>query len=140
MNIKFSKNVEWLKPFIEGLELLVPIHRVSHVKGYKVKRGLTERAVASTIRCEKTKRYTINIKIKALVNKETEYRDEIIENLLIAVSHELAHIKEWKAKGKDHDEDHLQLEARILLHFAKKLNNNGIYNTSNTVKEAFSAK
>src|SRR5271170_6682546 len=101
MKTKFTSNVAWLKPFLIGLESLAPIHKLYSVKGYKVKKGLNELSVASTIK-HSSKKYTINIKTQGLVNKGKSYKDETIENLLIAFAHEIAHLVDF-----EHTQNHL---------------------------------
>jgi len=118
MKTKLTSNVSFLSPFLKGLGRIVPIERVSSVKGYRVTKGLTERQQASIIRHSQRK-YSINLKVQALKNKKYEY--PTLEQVLLDFSHELAHLIEWH-----HTPEHFRIQSKIMLHFAKQLRNNGI--------------
>ena len=115
--IKFTKNVEFLRPFIKGLGRKVPLRHLKYVRGYRVKKGFIERSDASILRYSK-KHYTINVLIEELVHRKHQHKT--IERALLHFAHELAHLREW-----EHTPKHFALQSEILLHFAtmlKKLN------------------
>lgn len=108
--IRFTKNVEFLRPFIKGLGRQVPLRHLKYVRGYRVKKGFIERSDASIIRYSK-KHYTINVLVEELVHRQHQYKT--IERALLHFAHELAHLREW-----EHTPAHFALQSKILLHFA----------------------
>ena len=48
-HVKFGKNLEWLKPFTESAHLLVPLKKLTLVKGFKVPLDLVERCEAACL-------------------------------------------------------------------------------------------
>jgi hypothetical protein len=66
MRTKFHKSVEWLRPFLESADSLVPIDRIKWVKGFSVARGKKSKADAYVHRFGNNKTFHITL--------ETEYR------------------------------------------------------------------
>lgn len=126
MKTKFTKHVEWLRPFFESAGDLVPIERVKSVQSFKVPRGKTEQTDAIIQRYGNNKTFSISIRthsqeivsvpdgdgIKAAVRHKRRY----ISPLLDSLAHELSHIKHW-----DHTPAHYELQVKIMLRFAKVL-------------------
>jgi len=132
MATKYSKSTLWLKQFIDLCDGLLPVDRILAVRAYYVpteKRMLTDACLLwdrggwynVTISLEKAKWKTLGNK-KFLKEKHTEAR---LGFILDSLAHELAHIK-----IKDHHPDHLILQSKILLRFAKHLKKLGIKDTS----------
>lgn len=127
MKTKLTKSVTFLEPFLKGLQPIIPMHKVSHIRGYRVAKGLNERGQASIIR-HSTKRYTINLKVEALVDGNKQHEYQTIEQILLDLAHELAHLKEWQ-----HTPEHFKLQAKVMLHFAKLLKVNDIKDHSRRI-------
>src|ERR1700679_2817310 len=94
MKTKLSKNVSFLAPFLKGLGKIVPISKVAYIRGYRVAKGLNEKADASIVRHSYSK-YSINLKTQALVNGNKLHKYETLEKVLLELAHELAHLKDW---------------------------------------------
>lgn len=128
-NTKYTKKVEWLRPFVESAKDLVPLKQITAVSGYRVKRGQIEQSYGSTVRQSKNK-YSINIKIYDLTPNGKDYKGSHIYMILDTLAHELAHVK----AGFDHTPEHYELTARIALKFSHILEKNGIIDTSMRVE------
>ena len=127
-DIKYSKDLEWLKPFVEHYKHSVPLHKIKSIKSYRVKKGLTERSYGSTIK--EGGKYSINLRIYLWNRTSREYRYETIAIILDTLAHELAHVKQkGKAFGK-HDHKHLNNQAWFLVGFSYILKVLGIKDTS----------
>lgn len=114
MKLRLTKNVEFLKPFLKGLRL-IQLSKVSTIRGYRVGTGLNEQQRASIIRYS-NKKYCINLKVRNLTDHNNSYKHPTIEQILIDLAHELAHLKEW-----EHTPKHFKLQAKIMLHFSNVL-------------------
>jgi len=121
--IKYTKNVLWLKPFVECSSKLIPLNKITNIRGYKVRKGCEELAYGSTI--YKKGKYSINIKTHNLVGY-SKYSGSSISIILDTLAHELAHVK----TGFEHTPEHYELTARIALKFSQILYKNGIIDTS----------
>jgi hypothetical protein len=124
--MKLTKNLNFLKPFLVGLRL-VQVSKVSVIRGYRVTTGLNEQQRASIIKYNNNK-YCINLKIQNLIDRGTDYKYPTIEQILIDLAHELAHLKEW-----EHTPKHFKLQAKIMLHFSKVLKELNIMDHSTRV-------
>lgn len=113
----------WLKPFVESVSDLVSLKKITHIRGYRVRKGCEVKAYGSTIRHKKNV-YTINLKIYDIINKQ--YKGAIISSILDTLAHELAHVK----TGFEHSPEHYELTSRIALKFSYLLKQNGIIDTS----------
>lgn len=118
LKIKYSKNVAWLQPFVDGVGHLVPVDKLTAVKGYQVGRGLKTHSWGSTI-TDTGRKFRIN-----LLLREWFDRQEVtltIEMILLTLAHELAHLVHW-----EHCPEHFKLQAKILTSFSKHLLDVGI--------------
>jgi hypothetical protein len=121
MKYELASNVSFLKPFLKGVGKIVPLAKLIRIKGYKVATGLEEQKHAGIIKYIADNKYVITLRIQSLVDKGRSHRYDTLEKILVDLSHELAHLKEW-----DHTPKHFKYQARIMLHFAKKLRKTGI--------------
>lgn len=126
--IKYTKNVLWLKPFVDSAARIMSLNKITHIRGYKVRKGCEEQAYGSTI--YKKGLYSINIKTHNLIayNKHT---GSPISMILDTLAHELAHVK----AGFEHSPEHYELTCRIALIFSQILYKNGIIDTSKRFRE-----
>ena len=114
--IKYSKDLEWLKPFVEHVKYSVPLHRIKSIKSYRVKKGLTERSYGSTIK--DSNKYTINLRVHLWNHTSQEYKNETMAIILDTLAHELAHVKQKSKDFAKHDSKHFNTQAWILLGFS----------------------
>lgn len=126
-NIKYTKNVLWLIPFVESASNLVPLHKITHIRGYKVRKRCQELAYGSTNYADG--KYAIQVKIYDLTKRQ-EYKGSVISIILDTLAHELAHVK----TGFGHSPEHYRLTARINLKFSYILEKYGIIDTSKRIK------
>lgn len=131
MKTKLTKNVSFLKPFLEGIGSLVPLGNVSVIRGYRVAKRLNERSYASIIRHSK-KNYSVNIQTQFLVDNGKNYSYSTLERILLSLAHELAHLKDWENPDW-HSATHFKLQSKIMLHFAEKLRKTGIKDHNVTI-------
>ena len=117
-NIRYSKDVLWLKPFIEEVLFNIPFKKIKAIKGYKVRKGHEPLQYGSTVR--KNALYTINI----LTHTNGDIKERI-SVILDTLAHELSHIKNW-----EHDYKHFQLQALLLYRFSVIIKRLGIKDTS----------
>ena len=107
INIKYSKDLEWLKPFVDHCCYSVPLHKIKSIRSYKVRSGLKVKAYGST--SKEGSEYNINLNV---------YPFNRIAIILDTLAHELAHVKQ---KGKNfgkHDSKHFNNQANILVGFS----------------------
>jgi len=123
-HVKFTKNTEWLKPFIAASGSLVPLDKLRRVRGFRVARGLEEQVEASCIRYRG--RFSINLRMQNVpLSKGEKYTNVRYEPLLIALAHELAHMVEW-----EHTYKHFHLMSKIMKKFGRVIDKIGIEDTS----------
>ena len=120
MKVELTKNVLFLKPFLKGVGKIVPLAKLTRIKGYRVAKGLEEQKHAGIAQYD-DETFIITLRIQTLVDKARSHRYDTLEKILVDLSHELAHLKEW-----DHTHKHFKLQGRIMLHFGKKLRKTGI--------------
>jgi hypothetical protein len=132
MATRYSKATRWMKQFVDLAHDLVPIDRIQTVKIVTVpleKRILT----AACLLWDKGGYYAININLQKSdwevvgenLYRKKKYKKDSLSSTLDSLAHELAHIK-----FKDHHPNHLVLQARILMRFAKHLKKLGVKDTS----------
>lgn len=121
--IKYSKDLEWLIPFVNSVKSIVPTYKIKSIKSYKVQKGLTERHYGTIYKSNGA--YTINLKIYTYSKKQKKYANETYEGVLLHLAHELAHTKEW-----EHTYKHFKIQALILLKFSSIIKKNKINDTS----------
>jgi hypothetical protein len=119
MKTRFTKDVAFLKPFLKGLGRLVPLRKISIIRGYRVAKRLNELSYASIVRKSKND-YRINLQTQILIDNGKKHCYTTLERILINLAHELAHLKGW-GNPDYHRPYHFKLQSKILLHFSKKL-------------------
>ena len=123
-HIKFSKNVEWLQPFTATLANLIPLKKLTRVKGYRVPLNNQDQVEGCCSTGDNHKSHTITLKIfkhdkKTLGHqkfKAFRHTRSYVSDILETYAHELAHIKHW-----EHTPSHWRLQAQIQLRFAALL-------------------
>ena len=115
MKYELTKNVSFLKPFLKGVGKIVPLAKLTRIKGYRVARGLEEQKHAGIVEYDDNT-LVITLRIQSLVDNGKSHKYDTLEKILLDLSHELAHLKEW-----DHTPAHFRIQSKIMLHFAKKL-------------------
>lgn len=123
--IKYTKNISWVKPFVESVKDLIPIKNITHVRGYQIKYNLNEVTQASTIVNNTTNDITINLLVKSYNKTKKLYKCHLIHYILDCLAHELAHTVEW-----EHTSKHYKIQARIMLRFSTVIKKLGIKDTS----------
>lgn len=126
--IKYSKNALWLKPFVEKASKLVPLDKITYIRGYRVRIGCQEKAYASVLK-HRNNTYTINIKMYDVVD-DFRHAGSRYSTVLDALAHELAHVE----AGFDHSPEHYELTCRIALIFSLILKKYDIMDTSKRIK------
>jgi len=104
-DIQYSKNMRWSKVYVDSAKDLFNHSKVRRIRGYKVSPLHQPAQDASCI--SKGNRYDVHV----CLNYGTEQR--MLEDVLFALAHELAHTVHW-----DHTSKHLILTAEILRQFA----------------------
>lgn len=121
--IKLSKDIEFLRPFIESAKSLIPLHKVKAIKTYKVNKRYMSRTYGATM--ESRQVYVITLRAAHWVPKDKGYTVETLSMMLDTLAHELAHVKYF-----DHSYKHFRLQMLILLKFSDILKKLGIKDTS----------
>lgn len=128
MKTKYTKNVEWLKDYVEAAEHLVPINQIKKVCGYKVKLGLVESQDAAIHVANSTaSKFIITIKLydQFKHNNKLQHVAMPLSCILDSLAHELAHLGTF-----DHEPEHFRLQNRIMSTFYKVLKKHKIDDTS----------
>lgn len=121
-NIRFSKNVLWLRPYVDACKDIVDLTKIRNIKGYRVSLDKNPTCDAKTIKWHGERKKTITIRIwESDGEKHLRARYEFI---LEGLCHELAHIEIEPFKG--HTPEHYKMKCRIALRFAAVLKREGI--------------
>jgi hypothetical protein len=126
--IKYSKDLKWLEPFVNHVNMYIPLEKIKTIKSYKVKEGLEEQAYGSTVK--RGNKYSINILNYRWSRVDNQYHPETIAVLLDVLAHELAHVQQDKKDFGKHDYKHFKIQAWILASFADILKQLDIVDTS----------
>lgn len=111
-HIKIHSKLKWLKPYLKSVEDIVPLKSLKRIRGYKVPVYKEELNDASIIKYSKNN-YSINLRIANNMSGEG-YKKAFFSPILLNLSHEISHLVHW-----DHTPEHLILEAKIYVRFAK---------------------
>jgi hypothetical protein len=116
------KNLEWLRPYIESVEYLLP--KLKKLKRISSKTGNKERWQHShgLITYFDNKSYRITFYITYHSMSDDKIKQYNTKDLLHFLAHELAHLEHW-----DHTPQHTLLECTIMSAFMNKLLTEGIY-------------
>jgi len=109
---KYTKNVKWVKPFIDGISHLVPVEKLDYIRGYKIRKDF-EAAQYGQLTKYSNGRQVLTIKVMDYDKKKKKYVNGYIGNILETLAHETAHLMHW-----EHTIDHYKLQATIQLAFA----------------------
>jgi hypothetical protein len=141
MELKYTKNIACLVPFIE---LAIKVAKVDPSKikrcvGYNVPIDRSHQQAAQIIK--RDRRYTLTFRVS-----EPEYKNLgdgnfrklkntplYLENVLDSIAHEVSHLVHW-----DHDYKHFRLQGKIKLEFAKLLKQLGVEDTAKRYDRALS--
>ena len=118
--MKITKELEWVKDYLDKIEHLVP--KVKHLKKISSKRGNKERWQHChgliTYFDKKSYRITLYLTYHDLPSDKIKQYSTL--DLLQYLAHELAHLVHW-----DHTPEHKILECEILSIFMVKLSKDG---------------
>lgn len=123
MEIKYTKNVQWLKPFVESAKNLVNIYNIKSIRGYLVPLHKEACKDGRNISPKGQRKRHITLRIWDHDGKK-QYRKRY-EDILTVLAHELAHVSYW-----EHTPDHFELMAKIMVTFKKELVKENITDTS----------
>lgn len=121
--MKYTKNTLWLIPFITEVANLIPYKKITNIRGYKVKAGLSEQTDGSTLNWNN--KYSINLLLLTYCTQRKQHRPKPMHFILDTLAHELAHTVHW-----EHSPEHYALQAKIMLKFAKVLKKLNINDSS----------
>lgn len=113
--MKYYKNMEFLKPYIESAKDLFPYKKFDVLKGYRVKKGKSEQTEGS-IHMEDNGRFTISLLTASYYPQEKKYKNKTLHFILDTLAHELAHAAEW-----EHTPRHYEIQSKVSLRFSKVL-------------------
>lgn len=121
----YSKNMEWLKPFVRAAKTLVPTERLMKVHGYTVPKGRESTAYGRKYTVGN--RYVITLLAREWSKSKKKFVKDTYEIILDTLAHELAHTVYFK-----HTPEHYRLKYKIGLRFVKVLKKQGIKDHSIT--------
>ena len=106
----------WLRPFFNSAEGLIPLEKITSVKGYAIPLDKSIQSYANIYRTRGKFKITLNIKENdvLLETQLPKYLGLVLEDF----AHELAHSHK---DGWDHDYKHFALTAKVMLKFCKVL-------------------
>lgn len=131
---KFTKELEWLKPFYNEAKGLIPESKnIVRIASYKVPLHKDIMTEASCLKYENNRTYNINLlscnHLHMSIDKELKIayhqRARTVSDILVCFAHELAHVIEW-----EHTPRHWELEHKIALKFTKVLKKQNYKDTS----------
>ena len=132
MATRYYKSTLWTKEFIELCSDILPIDRILTVKEVKVPLDKTIKTAAQ-LAWDTAGWYNITLNFHShdwenrgnKMFKKRGHKRESLSYLLDSLAHELAHIR-----YKYHVPEHLILQCKILMRFAKHLKKLGVGDTS----------
>lgn len=127
MDIKYSKNALWLKPYVDSVSDLIPLNKIYRIKGYQVRVGCEEKKQGMASQITKTK-HVITIRMWDLTEDRKKHRRRLYYHVLETVAHELSHLVYW-----EHTASHFRLTAQVLIRFSDIIEQQGILDTSKQI-------
>lgn len=118
----FTSNIEWLKPFFYYVGELIPLEKITSVRGYKVPLTKKVNSYANITKIDQKYRITINLFENDYLEKKQ--KPKYIEMVLCDFAHELAHTVCW-----EHNSDHFKLMGEIIIKFSEVLKGLGVERT-----------
>jgi hypothetical protein len=118
----FSPELEFLKPFFYYVGDLIPLDKITSVRGYKVPLTKNVQSYANITKHGQKYRITINL----FENDYVAHKQypKYVEMVLTDFAHELSHSVCW-----EHDSEHFKLMGQIIVKFADILKGLGIEKT-----------
>lgn len=125
---KLSRDLKWLAPYIEAADGLIAVDKIHEIKSVKFRTALPDHdAIIENLG---RKGFKIIVRPYEPISKRLPIsrldQDTILQNL----AHELSHVGVWE----EHDPARVELQAKILAVFAKKLKQLGYEKDRNKVK------
>jgi hypothetical protein len=122
MDIKYSKNVLWLKPYVDAVKNIVNLDKICSVKGYRVALDKNPVCDGRTTKWQGRRKKAITIRIWE--KEDDKHLRSRYEAILETLAHELAHID--TTPFGCHSPEHFKLKSRIALRFATVMKKEGI--------------
>lgn len=114
MSIKYSKDLEWLKPFIDAVDgWFIDASKIKAIKGFRVPLNKQQHVLGRTTKFKG--KYTITL--LAQDQRYDHYVYTPIENILVTLAHELSHLIFWN----EHDADFALLYGEIFKEFTEEV-------------------
>lgn len=123
--IKISKDLEFLRPFIESAKGIIPLYKLLIVRSFKVRPGLEAQTYGSTLKHSIQDTYVINLRVYEWSKMKKKYKPETLTLVLDTLAHELAHLKYF-----NHSYKHFKTQALISLRFSDIIKKLGIKDVS----------
>lgn len=126
-HIKFSKKIEWLRPYVECVKGMVNLDKLKGISTFKVPLSKVKTTEACLIRYDaKNFKMTITLYDHTRVRQKNgkfkvQHRKHRLNYILDSLAHELAHLKYF-----DHRPEHLELQAKLLIRMSKVAKKHGI--------------
>jgi len=126
---KFNKDVAWLEPFFLKAKGLVPIQKITKIRGFSVPLDKIECIDGQMTKYLPGGPIVITLRTHNQLHRanqngtNTAYRHKrrMICDMLLTLAHELAHLKHW-----EHTPEHWELECKIVRRFISELKRQGI--------------
>ena len=131
--MKVNKPAQWLMPFIENVQILVPkMRHVDLLTLRKPPKDKITRTHGSTNYNEKTKKYNIIVhthfcRMESASSEKFVFSKFSPIETLECLAHEIAHIYHW-----EHSPKHKLLECKIKSRFMRKLERDGFVSDEQT--------
>lgn len=129
--MKISPNMKWAEPYLTSVSHLVPVNKITRVRGYylPVEKFPTTEA---RIWMYEDGRITLSILLSGYQKTRNGKARMTMpfEVVLLSLAHELAHIKHW-----EHTPNHTILMAQIFSRFALVAKQQGVKDTSRRIRK-----
>jgi hypothetical protein len=139
---KFSKNVEWLRPFWEAAADLLPEGKLAAVKGYHVPltKDIKVLAACHSELGERKVTITICLDVNHIQGgRVVRRKPHCMEEFLMIFAHELAHVPQ-RFHAPYHPISHWELTIKILGRFTRVLKKQEVTNTVARISAAVGKK
>lgn len=125
--IKYTKNVLWLKEYVDSVSDIVPIENIKRIKGYKVALGMGETQDAAIhVANNRGDKFNITIKLYDQILKDGKlvHQPVHLARALDSLAHEISHCLEF-----EHTRQHYLLQLRIMKRFDRVMKKHGVEDT-----------
>lgn len=120
--MRVQKKVNFLVPYLNSVKDLIPLHRIDHIKGYRLPKTRRASQYGSCLK-DQNGRFTINMRLWRYDNKCKQYLGLYLGHILETFAHEIAHTIPGCF---DHSPKHMRYTGIILTRFEKVLKKQGI--------------